>query len=156
MFEYWRYVGNGRKKMIIECRGKVLKSNNLEDHRVDRKIKMNCKETDLYMRNSGCKVWQRLLFLRVEPLEFISRFSKRIYLAYTRLNARPAFRTWEVRTSAGTPVILTVCQGKCRGNRPKHVRPLPLPFISFPTDHSPPSTLCNPILTTPFNKSLHI
>jgi hypothetical protein len=94
--------------MGIECRGKVLKSSNLEDHWVDGKIKMNCNETGLYMRNSGCNVRQRLLSLRVEPLGYIGRFFKRIYLAYTRRIARPAFRTWEVRTSVGTPAILTV------------------------------------------------
>jgi hypothetical protein len=79
--------------MGIECRGKVLKSNNLEDHKVDGKIKMNCNETGLCLRNSSCNVRQRLLSLRVEALAFISRFFKRIYLAYKRRNARPAFWT---------------------------------------------------------------
>jgi hypothetical protein len=136
-----------------------LKSNNLEHHQVDGKIKMNCKETGLYLRNSGCNVRQSLLSLRLEHVEFISRFFKRIYLAHKRRNVRPVFRTRGVRTSVATPATLTVCQGKSRGSRPKSLRPLPLPFICFPHDQSTsiaPSTLYNPILTTPYNKSFYI
>ena len=144
IIESWRYIGNWRKKMVTECRCKILKINNLEDHKLDGKIKVNCNVTSLYLRNSDCNGRQRLLSLRVEHLGLISRFFKRIYLAFTQRNARPVFTTWEVRTSAGTTAILSVCQGKCRGSRPKPVRPRPLPFVSFPTDHItsvPPSTL---------------